>query len=104
MSRFSVKYLWDKRYGRQEEVYDFAGRLMLKSACGNPYSAYQPTIDHIRPISNGGKDVESNIIICRYDTNEEKSDNFPHWKIDDAVYKAKRMKGYRNGYEIVKQR
>ena len=48
MYKYSVKELWNERYGAREEVRDYAGRLMLKSACGNPHSVYQPTIDHIR--------------------------------------------------------
>ena len=35
MSKYSIKDLWNEIYGTREEVYDYAGRLMLKSACGN---------------------------------------------------------------------
>ena len=81
MSKYSIKGLWNEIYGTKEDVYDYAGRLMLKSACGNPNSAYQPTIDHIRPIANGGKDVKQNIVLCHYLTNEEKAIKFPHWEV-----------------------
>ena len=104
MSKFTIKDLWNERYGNQNEVYDYAGRLMMKSACGNPHSAFQPTIDHIRPISGGGKDIKTNIVICRYDTNEEKADNFPHWKVDGVIYKAKKKTVNTSGYEIIKER
>jgi hypothetical protein len=40
MSKYSIKELWEEIYGKREEVYDYAGRPMLKSACGNPHSAY----------------------------------------------------------------
>ena len=46
MSKYSIKDLWNGIYGTREKVYDYAGRPMLKSACGNFHSAYQPTIDH----------------------------------------------------------
>ena len=101
MSKYSIKDLWNERYGNQEQVRDYAGRIMLKSACGNPYSAYQPTIDHIRPIADGGKDVMQNIVICHYLTNEEKAGNFPHWNVNGIRCHAVRKKGGRNGYKIV---
>ena len=104
MSKYSVKELWNELYGTREEVYDYVGRLMLKAACGNPYSAYQPTIDHIRPIANGGKDVKQNIIICHYLTNEEKEDNFPHWRCNGVRCRAKKTKNVLNGYTIIKER
>ena len=100
MSKYSIKDLWNEIYGTKEEAYDYAGRLMLKSACGNPYSAYHPTIDHIRPIADGGKDAKQNIVICHYLTNEEKADSFPHWNANERNFRAKRVKGTRTDYEI----
>ena len=104
MSKYSIKELWNEIYGSREEVYDYAGRLMLKSACGNPNSAYQPTIDHVRPIAHGGKDIKGNIVLCHYLTNEEKADRFPHWEVNEMRYYAKRTKGVKNGYDINKER
>lgn len=65
---------------------------------------YQPTIDHIRPIAGGGKDVRQNIVICHYLTNEEKADSFPHWKVNEIRCHAKKAKGVQNGYTIIKER
>ena len=76
---------------------------MLKCACGNQNSAYEPTIDHIRPISDGGKDVKENIEICNYETNAEKEDKFPHWKTNGKRFHAKRKKGKPNGYDIIEE-
>ena len=104
MSKYSIKALWNEIYGPKEEAYDYAGRLMLKSAYGNPYSAYQPTIDHIRPIADGGKDTRANIVLCHYLTNEEKADRFPHWKVNGLRCHAKKTKGEQNGYTIIKER
>ena len=104
MSKYSIKDLWNERYGKREDVYDYAGRLMKKAACGNPYSSYQPTIDHIRPLAAGGKDVKENIMICRYETNVEKACSFPHWKANGCQYHAKKKKGVQNGYEIIEER
>ena len=101
MSKYSIKNLWNEFYGTKEKVFDYAGRLMLKSACGNPNSNYQPTIDHIRPTADGGKDTKDNIVICHYSTNEEKADHFPHWKVNGIRCHAKRTKGTQNGYTII---
>ena len=104
MSKYSIKDLWNEIYGTREEAHDYAGRLMLKSACSNPNSKYHPTIDHIRPIVDGGKDSKSNIVICHYLTNEEKADSFPHWKVNGLRCHAKKTKGVQNGYTIIKER
>ena len=104
MSKFTTTKLWEERYGKQEDVYDYAGRLMKKSACGNPNSKYHPTLDHIRPLSQGGKDIEGNIEICHRDTNEEKADSFPTWTTNGKRFQAKRVKGTSGEYRIIEQK
>lgn len=64
MSKYKTIDVWNRVFGAKQEAYDYTGRLMKKSACGNPNSAYHPTLDHIRPLSAGGCDVLENIIIC----------------------------------------
>lgn len=103
MSKYSINNLWNEFYGTKEKVFDYAGRLMLKSACGNPHSKFQPTIDHIRPYADGGKDTKANIVICHYSTNEEKADRFPHWRVNGIRCHAKRTKGLKNGYTIINE-
>lgn len=100
MSKYRTIDLWNKRYGSEEEVVDYAGRLMKKSACGNPNSKYHPTLDHIRPISKDGKDVDGNIEICHRDTNDEKGDSFSTWKTNGKRFQARRVKGTRTDYKI----
>ena len=104
MSKYNVLEIWNKVFGDKTEVYDYAGRLIKKSACGNPHSRFFPTIDHIRPLSKGGSDILENIIICHRDTNEEKADSFPHWKANGKRYIAIRTRGTRNEYEIHEQK
>ena len=101
MKKFKTIDVWNYFYGNKEEVTDYAGRLMKKSACGNPNSRFYPTLDHIRPLSKGGKDVIENIVICHFETNSEKADCFPHWKANGKAFKAVRIKGSRDAYEIV---
>lgn len=101
MSKYRTVDVWNMVYGNKETVTDYSGRVMKKSACGNPNSVYHPTLDHIRPLSKGGSDVLDNIVICHRDTNEEKADCFPHWKSNGYTFKALRVKGSRVAYEIV---
>lgn len=101
MSKYKTIEVWNKFYGNAEEVIDFSGRLMKKSACGNPNSRFHPTLDHIRPLSKGGSDVLDNIIVCHRDTNLEKGNQFPHWKSNGGRYHAIRVKGSRVAYEII---
>ena len=102
MSKYRTIDVWNEFYGNKENVYDYAGRLMKKSACGNPHSAYHPTLNHIRPLSAGGCDVLGNIEICHRDTNKEKADSFPHWNANGRNFRAKRVKGTRTEYLIKK--
>ena len=100
MTKYTVKELWEERYGKAEEIIDYAGRRMLKSACGDPNSRCQPTIDHVRPISKGGRDVKGNIEICHVDTNYEKGDRFSTWKTNQRFFCAKRVKGTSTDYVV----
>ena len=102
MSKYRTINVWNVFYGNKENVYDYAGRLMKKSACGDPNSAYHPTLDHIRPLSAGGCDVLGNIEICHRDTNAEKADSFPHWKSNGKTFCAKRILGKRTDYKVEK--
>lgn len=100
MSKYSLVGIWDQLFPRQSETIDYAGRRMVRSAIGNPNSQFCPTIDHIRPLSNGGKDCLENIIICNRITNEEKADSFPSWTANGKHFQAKRVKGTSNEYDI----
>ena len=102
MSKYKTIDVWNRVFGARQEAYDYTGRLMKKSACGNPNSDYHPTLDHIRPLSAGGCDVLENIIICHRDTNAEKADKFPHWKTNSQLFRADCIKGTRTDYEIIK--
>ena len=93
MSKYSLIGIWDQIFPGQNEVIDYAGRRMVRSAIGNQNSRYCPTIDHIRPISNGGKDCLENIVICNQTT-------FPNWKANGKMFQAKRVRGTSDEYDI----
>jgi len=98
MSDISLVDLWRKRYGQRDEATDYSGRKMMLSAHTNPKSNYQPTLDHVRPLSNGGRDIEANIEICNRQTNAEKADRFPCWTANGKRFCAKKRKGVKDGY------
>ena len=100
MSKYNLKDLWEYFYGRKTEAKDYTGRKMYKSALSDPSNPYQPTIEHIRPLSKGGSDVLENIIICRCDTNGEKADKFPAWIANKKRWHAVRVKGSRVAYKV----
>ena len=101
MSKYSVIDLWNERNGNRDKIYDYAGRKMLKSACGNPNSRYEPTIDHIRPLSDGARDVKENIVLCNRNTNREKEDKFPHWQANGKRFHARKERFIEFGYRII---
>lgn len=101
MAKITTIEAWNRVYGRKEEAYDYAGRLMKKSACGDPSSKFHPTLDHIRPLSLGGQDSLENLMIVHRDTNEEKGDCFPHWKTNGYRFHARKVKGTHCSYEII---
>lgn len=100
MSKYSLHQLWEECFPNQAEAYDYAGRRMIKSAIGNQYSKFCPTIDHIRPLSQDGKDSLENIIICSRITNEEKGDSFPCWQANGKQFQARKVKGMSGEYDI----
>ena len=100
MSKYSVAQLWEQIFPKQSEVYDYAGRRMVKADMGNATSKYSPTIDHIRPLSRGGKDSIENIVICNRITNQEKADSFPNWAANGKRFQAKRVRGTSDEYDI----
>lgn len=101
MSKYTTIEVWEIKYKNAEEIEDYSGRTMKKSACGNPNSDYFPTLDHIRPLSYGGLDILDNIEVFHRKTNEEKADSFPHWKANGKKYKAIKTRGKKNGYTII---
>ena len=100
MSKYNLVGIWDQVFPGQNEAIDYAGRRMVRAAIGNQNSRFCPTIDHIRPLSNGGKDCLENIVICNQTTNEEKANSFPNWTTNGKRFQAKRVRGTSGEYDI----
>lgn len=59
---------------------DYAGAWIKFDDYGNTNSIYGWEADHVKPISNNGKDDVSNMLPLQWQNNESKGDNYPEWK------------------------
>ncbi|WP_322949528.1 HNH endonuclease domain-containing protein [Mycoplasmopsis cynos] len=91
-----------KSYQNGNKKRDFAGRIMDKSAYGDPNSEFCWNIDHILPVSCGGKDELENFIAVHCETNTEKANKFPHFKANNKSFEIRRSNKGFNKYEIVR--
>ena len=55
---------------------DFAGAWIRRDQYGKT-SKYGWEIDHLRPVSQGGTDVISNLLPMHWENNRSKADNYP---------------------------
>ena len=83
--------LWQNEFGLKTKAQDFAGREIHKDEYGTG-SKYSWDIDHIRPLAKNGSDSVDNMQIVHQETNDEKGDLFPTFKIGNEQYQAKKLK------------
>ena len=86
--------LWTKCYGKDTRVKDFAGREMDKGSYGDRNSDYGWNLDHILPQSQGGKDIESNLICCNILTNGEKADKYPTFTANEKTFEVVKVENH----------
>lgn len=92
--------LWNSKYGKKTQIAkDYANRIMHKSAYGNKNSEYGWNIDHILPISKGGKNNNSNLICSHIKTNEEKANKYPVFKANGKTFEILKV----NNHFVIKQ-
>lgn len=58
---------------------DYAGAWIRFSDHGNRNSQYGWEVDHLKPVSKGGKDVMSNYLPLQWQNNVRKGDDYPRW-------------------------
>jgi hypothetical protein len=81
---------WEHEFGRSQSANDFAGRPVHKNEYGAG-SKHGWTYDHILPLAKNGPDIDDNIQITHWKTNEEKADNNP-FIINNKKYQIKNVK------------
>ena len=91
--------LWNKQFGDETRVTDFANREIDKGAYNDRNSKFGWNVDHILPVSQGGKTNDSNLIVCHIQTNDEKADKFPCFTANDIKFEIVKVQ---NHYEIKK--
>ncbi len=89
--------LWNKSFGKETKVSDFAGRIIAKGAYDDRNSKFGWNVDHILPQSRGGTTVEHNLICCHIKTNDEKSNIFPCFNANGKAFEIIKVQ---NHYEI----
>lgn len=90
--------LWVQQFGKKQKAMDFAGREIAKAAYNDRNSNFGWNVDHILPLSRGGKTADHNLICCHILTNDEKADKFPCFKANAKEYEIQKRQ---NHYEIV---
>lgn len=102
--------LWTEHYGSAYFARDFHGRMMCRDDYGTSHRYYLGdrgeriscgwNIHHILPVACGGTDEKHNLICTSIATNEAAGDKITY-RIDDALYQVRRIRGTRE-HEIVK--
>lgn len=77
LNRETAMRIWNKSFGKEAKVADFAGRVMAKGAYNDRNSEFGWNVDHILPQSKGGVTADHNLVCCHILTNDEKADKFP---------------------------
>lgn len=89
--------LWIQQFGKRQKAIDFSGREIAKAAYNDRNSNYGWNVDHILPLSRGGKTADHNLICCHILTNDEKADKFPCFKANAKEFEIQKRQ---NHYEI----
>lgn len=89
--------LWNKSFGKETKVIDFAGRTIVKGAYNDRGSDFGWNVDHILPQSKGGKTADHNLVCCHILTNDEKADKFPAFKANGITFEIIKVE---NHYEL----
>ena len=97
LNRETAMRLWNKSFGKESKVKDFAGRIMAKGAYNDRNSEFGWNVDHILPQSKGGATADHNLVCCHIKTNDEKADSFPCFNANGISYEIVKVQ---NHYEI----
>ena len=99
LNRETAMRLWNKAFGKETKAVDFTCRVIVKGAYGDRNSDFGWNVDHILPVSHGGKTNDSNLVITHIKTNDEKADKFPCFTANGIKFEIVKVQ---NHYEIKK--
>ena len=97
LNRETAMRLWNKQFGKETKVKDFAGREIAKGAYNDRGSKFGWNVDHILPQCKNGKTADHNLICCHILTNDEKGSKFPCFVANDRTFEILKVE---NHYEI----
>lgn len=97
LNRETAMRLWNKSFGKETKVKDFAGRIIAKGAYNDRNSDCGWNVDHILPQSRGGATADHNLVCCHILTNDEKADKFPCFNANGVSFEIIKVQ---NHYEI----
>ena len=97
LNRETAMRLWNKQFGKETKVKDFAGREIAKGAYNDRNSDFGWNVDHILPQSKGGKTADHNLICCHILTNDQKGSKFPCFVANERTFEILKVE---NHYEI----
>lgn len=97
LNRETAMRLWNKSFGKETKVKDFAGRTIAKGAYNDRSSDCGWNVDHILPQSRGGATADHNLVCCHILTNDEKADKFPCFNANGVSFEIIKVQ---NHYEI----
>ena len=94
LNRETAMRLWNKSFGKESKVKDFAGRIMAKGAYNDRNSEFGWNVDHILPQSKGGATADHNLVCCHIKTNDEKADSFPCFNANGVSYEIVKVQNH----------
>lgn len=97
LNRETAMRLWNKSFGKETKVKDFAGRTIAKGAYNDRNSECGWNVDHILPQSRGGVTADHNLVCCHILTNDEKADKFPCFNANGIAFEIIKVQRH---YEI----
>lgn len=97
LNRETAMRLWNKAFGKETKVQDFAGRTIAKGAYNDRNSDFGWNVDHILPQSKGGVTADHNLVCCHIQTNDEKANKFPCFHSNGIAFEIIKVQ---NHYEI----
>ncbi len=97
LNKETAMRLWNKFFGKETKVKDFAGRTIAKGAYNDRNSDFGWNVDHILPQCKGGKTADHNLVCCHILTNDEKANKFPAFKANGINFEIIKVE---NHYEI----